>query len=766
MNLTDQEKEQIKAMIDRGEKLPAKYKSLLFADAPEVELVWQGKTSEITGVVLPFQSIEQIDEPRKKDGEQVADLFAVDSATGRQSGGWTNKLIWGDNKLVLSSLKNGPLRRQIEEAGGLKLIYIDPPFDVGADFSVNLEVGDGEILTKEPSVIEELAYRDTWGRGTDSYLTMLYERLNLMRDLLALDGSIYIHLAYQVGHSTKVVLDEVFGAGNFRNEIIAKRPITKNLQQQFDTIQALNWAHDNIFWYSRSADHRFKLQLVPYESSKPDGYWHHFWSNADRPTMRYPLLGVTPSKGQWKWAKERAERAVENYKVYLREGKALSLIDYWRRTGEKLEFIRLGESRKVENWFPPSDERIADTLWLDVHAYENEKEYATQKHEELLDRIISFASNEGDLVADFFCGSGTTLAVAEKLGRKWIGCDLGRFAIHTTRKRLIGVQRELKAAGKSYRSFEILNLGKYERQYFVGIDPTLPDAERRAQTRQREEHYLTLILTAYQAQRLFQMPPFHGKKGPALVVVGPVDAPVTQTQVRELVQECQRREISKVDVLGFEFEMGLKPYVADEARQKGVGISLKYIPKDVFDKRAVERGQVKFYDVAYVELKPVVDKLKAHVELTDFGVFYRQDDLELLGETLKPGGGKVTVENGQVVKISKDKNGVVSREVLTKKWTDWIDYWAVDFDFGRRPEVVRVQGPPAGRQGENGVETEMRTGNFIFENEWQSFRTRKDRKLELSSAPHEYEKKGRYKIAVKVIDIFGNDTTKVVEVKI
>ncbi len=164
MDLTSGEKAELKALIDAGRPLPAKYRLLLFADAPETELIWKGKSAEVTSAVLPFQSIEQIDEPRAKAGEYQS-LFPVDDASGRQSGGWTNKLIWGDNKLVLSSLKNGPLRREIDKAGGLKLIYIDPPFDVGADFSVEIEVGDGETLTKEPSVIEELAYRDTWGGG-------------------------------------------------------------------------------------------------------------------------------------------------------------------------------------------------------------------------------------------------------------------------------------------------------------------------------------------------------------------------------------------------------------------------------------------------------------------------------------------------------------------------------------------------------------------------------------------------------------------------
>jgi len=384
--------------------------------------------------------------------------------------------------------------------------------------------------------------------------------------------------------------------------------------------------------------------------------------------------------------------------------------------------------------------------------------YPTQKTDELLGRIVGAASKDGDLVADFFCGSGTTMAVAEKLGRKWIGCDLGRFAIHTSRKRLIGVQRELKAAGKPYRAFEILNLGKYERQYFIGVDPSLPEEQKRVLTLQKEEHYLTLMLTAYKAERVLQMPPFHGKRAGTMIVVGPVDAPVTLSQVNEIVQACRKLRVPRVDVLGFEFEMGLVPHVMEEAKAKGVSLTLKYIPKDVFDKRAVDKGQVVFYDVAYVEVEPKVKGKAVTVTLKDFGVFYRQDDTDSVAEKLKPGGSKVTVENGQVVKVSKDKKGIVSREVLTRKWTDWIDYWAVDFNFESKKEVVRVT--------EAGEEREAWTGNYIFENEWQSYRTRKDRTLELTSASHEYPAKGKYKVCMKVIDIFGNDTTKVVEVRV
>jgi hypothetical protein len=169
-------------------------------------------------------------------------------------------------------------------------------------------------------------------------------------------------------------------------------------------------------------------------------------------------------------------------------------------------------------------------------------------------------------------------------------------------------------------------------------------------------------------------------------------------------------------------------------------------------------GQVQFYDVAYVEVLPKIEKLTVTVSLKDFGVFYRQENLETIGESLKPGRGKVTVQNGQVTKILKDKKGKITREVLTKKWTDWIDYWAVDFNFESKPEIIRVV--------ENGQEREILTGNYVFENEWQSFRTRRDRTLELTSARYDYPAKGKYKIAVKVIDIFGNDTTKVVEIKL
>ena len=443
-----------------------------------------------------------------------------------------------------------------------------------------------------------------------------------------------------------------------------------------------------------------------------------------------------------------------------------------------------------------------DNVWADIIQINSQAKedtsYPTQKPEALLERVIKASSNEGDIVADFFCGSGTTAAVAEKLGRKWITSDLGKFAVHTTRKRMIGVQRELKKDGKPYRAFEILNLGKYERQHYIGIDSShsfgmtnndvissearnlafdskiSPSArndkpsEGRNLTRQemqqrmieeKEAAFLDLILRAYRAEKTDGFTAFHGKKAGRLVAVGPVNMPVTRLFVEEIILECRKKQITKVDILAFEFEMGLFPNVLDEAKAKGIDISPKYIPADVFDKRAVEKNQVVFHDVSFIEVKPIIKKNSVAVELTDFSVFYSQDSITAAEASLKEKGSKIVVDKGQIVKVSKDKDGIISREVLTKHWTDWIDYWSVDFDFESKREIIRVQ------NADTGEWEEVWTGDYVFENEWQSFRTKKDRSIELKSVSQECQP-GRRKIAVKVVDIFGNDTMKIVEVRV
>jgi hypothetical protein len=275
----------------------------------------------------------------------------------------------------------------------------------------------------------------------------------------------------------------------------------------------------------------------------------------------------------------------------------------------------------------------------------------------------------------------------------------------------------------------------------------------------KERAFVELILKAYRAEKVEGFPAFHGKKAGRLVAVGPVNMPVTRLFVEEIILECRKKHITRVDILGFEFEMGLFPNVLDEARAKGIDIAPKYIPAEVFDKRAVERNQVVFHDVAAIEVKPHVTKRGVAVELTDFSVFYSQDSIANVEATLRNKGTQIVVERGQIVKVSKDKDGIVTRETLTQRWTDWIDYWAVDFNYESKREIIRV------RNEDSGEWEERWTGEYVFENEWQSFRTKKDRSLELTSVVHECPP-GRYKVAVKVVDIFGNDTMTIVEVRV
>ena len=723
MKLSEHEIRDITKYLEAGKSLPEKYRFLLFEDKKEVELVWNGKTGDVTNVVLPFQVIEQVDEPRSEEKRNMqTDMF--DTATGRQVKGWNNKLIWGDNKLILSSLKNGPLREEIEAQGGIKLIYIDPPFDVGADFSMDIEIGD-ETLTKKPSVIEELAYRDTWGKGADSFISMIYERLVLMRDLLADDGSIYIHCDWRVNSYIRLVLDEIFGKDNFKNEISWKRghTVKNTLSGQFPR------SNDSILFYSKSNNNIFNALYGEYSAGTLSNY------NKDdgdgRGLYRLQSLRTYSEESVSKFRKDGRIYEAKSGKIWMKQ----YLDD---RPGPKI-----------------------DSFWGDISSIEIKRQeqlgYPTQKPEELLERIIRSSSNEGDIVADFFVGSGTTTAVSERLGRKWVASDLGKFSVHTTRKRLINVQRQLKKDEKNWRAFEILNLGKYERAHYIGVNTNLREAQQQKQLEQKENKFLELILHAYKADKVEQFKTFQGKKAGRLVAVGPINLPVTRLFIEEIILECRQKRITKVDILGFEFEMGLFPNIQEEAKSKGIDLAMKYIPRDVFDKRAIEKNQVAFHDVSYIEVKAHFKKGAIAIELIDFSVFYSQD--ANASESLGKKKSKVIIDKGQVVKVSNDKDGISKREILTKEWTDWIDYWSVDFDFESKQEIMRV------KNEDTGEVSEAWSGEYVFENEWQSFRTKRDRTIELTSSYMECLA-GRRKVAVKVVDIFGNDTMKIVEVTV
>jgi len=589
---------------------------------------------------LPFQVIETVNESRatreaKKGGVQGSLFDVYDGKEGDTfEEGWRNKLIWGDNLLVMGSL----LRKF---AGKIDLIYIDPPFATGADFSFKAMIGDGDLeVDKEQSILEEKAYRDTWGRGTDSFIAMIYDRLVLMRELLADDGSVFVHCDWRMSSYLRLILDQIFDSSNFKNEIYwyyyNKMPDTRK--------GVFPRATDTIIWYAKDK-----------------------------------------SKSTFNPLEEKRDEPVKQLKRVKVDGRMVNAKD---DKGNLIYQVR--------------DARVVDNVWrLSMLQPADKKEnlgYATQKPESLIQRIIKASSNEVGLVADFFCGSGTTLAVAEKLGRRWIGCDLGRWGIHVTRKRLLGIE--------DCKPFEILNLGKYERQYWQGI--TFVGKKDKPVTERALFEYLAFILKLYGAQPVAGMAHLHGKKGKAMVHIGAVDAPVTIGEIDAAVEECVNLKQKELHVLGWEWEMGLRNLAAQEAKKKGVKLLLLWIPREVMEHQAADKGDVRFFELAYLEAKiGKPKKLTAQVALEDFVI----PNADLIPDDVRS-------------KISK--------------WSDYIDYWAVDWDFR----------------------------NDTFIQGWVTYRTRKDRTLSLKSDPHTYEKRGKWRILVKVIDIFGNDTSQVFEVEV
>ena len=492
-------------------------------DITKTELVWPGKYNEngtlkaVPRVSLPFQVVETVNESRAtREAQQTKGISLFNVYQGNEGDtfeeGWKNKLIWGDNLLVMNSLLE-------KFAGKIDLIYIDPPFATGADYSFKTEVGESSDNkhTKEPSIIEQLAYRDTWRFGIRSYLDMMQKRIILMRELLNDTGSIYVHLDATVGHYVKVLMDEIFGLESFQREIIWRigwisgyKSVAKNWIRNHDTI---------LFYVKTPSKFTFNKEYTPYS----DNY------------------------------KRRGDDSIS--------AKGYPIEDVWNANSHELSL---------------KGEHSLDSI--QIKSFSQEKTgYQTQKNESVLRRIIKGSSNPNDLVADFFCGSGTTLAVSEKLGRRWIGCDLGRWGIHTTRKRLLDMEHS--------KPFELLNLGKYERQHWQ-VTVFNKQAE------QRLYEYYTFILQLYGASPISGLNTLHGKKGRALIHIGAVDAPVTIDEIERSIQEIIVYQQSDLHILGWEWEMGLSgsnrskgSLIHNVARQKGVNLSLFQIPREVMEQR-------------------------------------------------------------------------------------------------------------------------------------------------------------------------------------
>lgn len=655
-------------------------------DVTKTELVWPGKYNEngtlkeVPRVSLPFQVIETVNESRAaREAQKTQTLSLFDTYQGQEGDtfedGWRNKLVWGDNLLVMGSLLE-------KFAGKLDLVYIDPPFATGADFSFMAQVGESdESVFKEQSAVEEKAYRDTWGSGISSYLAMMMPRLCLLRELLSSEGSVFVHCDTRVNSAMRLLMDEIFGSENFHNEIRWVRSLPHNDPNQFGR------SSDAILYYSKSQARTFDAQYLP---QKEESVTAHYRKDATGRVYRLASLLAPGGRGpeyeykgyvrNWRFTRVKMENLEAEGRVFVKDGQMPSRIYY------------LDESKGSQ----------VQDVWADISPLNpmagERLDYATQKPEALIERLLVSSSSQSDLVADVFCGSGTTLAVAERLGRRWIGCDLGRWAIHVTRKRMLGIE--------SCKPFEVLNLGRYERQYWQGV--TFGETKDKPLTERALYDYLAFILKLYGAQPVAGMAQLHGKKGKALVHIGAVDAPVTISEIDAAVDECAKLKQSELHVLGWEWEMGLYDLMVEAAKKKGVKLLLLIIPREVMEQEAAANGDVRFFELAYLEAEIKQPRsLAVQVALKDFVI----PNTELIPEEVR---SKV------------------------KKWSDFIDYWSVDWDFQ----------------------------NDTFMQGWVAYRTRKERKLPLTCDPHTYKKPGKYRILVKVIDIFGNDTSQAFDVEV
>jgi DNA modification methylase len=676
-------------------------------DITRTELVWPGKYNEdgtrkeVPRVSLPFQVIETVNESRatreaKKGGTQTT-LF--DIWEGKEGDtfedGWKNKLIWGDNLLVMGSLLE-------KFAGKIDLIYIDPPFATGADFTFFSRVGDGKFeVEKEQSIIEEKAYRDTWGHGLMSYLQMMYDRLILMRELLTERGSIYVHSGPNVSACIRLMMWNVFG-DELNGSIMWQRTSAHGDSKWWGVI------NDDILFHTKSTDYIWNPIKRPFT----DDYIASHYGNVEETTERRFSASSLTAAGTRRGETGKPWRGFDPNTIGRHWGKLPSELDKLDKQGRIYWPKKDGGWPREKLYLDEREGRAVANIWNDIPPVNSQAKedtgYDTQKPESLLERIIKASLNEGDLIADFFCGSGSTLAVAEKLGRRWIGCDLGRWAIHVTRKRMLGID--------GCKPFEVLNLGRYERQYWQGM--TFGDEKAKSYTERALYEYLAFILKLYGAQPLPGLMHLHGKNGKALVHIGAVDAPVTIGEIDAAVDECAQLKQGELHVLGWEWKMGLYDLMVDEAKKKGVKLLLLQIPREVMEQQAVNKGDVRFFELAYLEVevkrpspqpssRGKGSDLTVRVALKDFVI----PNTELIPEEVR---SKVT------------------------KWSDYIDYWAVDWDFQ----------------------------NDTFMQGWVAYRTRKERKLPLVTDPHIYEKPDKYRILVKVIDIFGNDTTQAFDVEV
>ena len=594
-----------------------------------------------------------------------------------------NRLIYGDNLLAMQALLAGDPETGLPSMRGkIDLIYIDPPFDSKADYRTKIHLPSVDIEQK-PSVIEQFAYSDTWKDGTKSYLEMIVPRLVLMREFLSNKGSIYVHLDWHVVHYVKLVMDDLFGRDNFRNEIQCKR-IRKNVQE-YETTKRLNVALDTILFYSKTEEHRV---FQPRTDVSLGERWHAFDAPGIRTGMDYEIFGVTPPRGRhWMWGKDRAFKAIEN------------------------GLLRRNQRTNKPEYKVVSENPIVTSLWDDIPAYSFNFGFNTEKSEKLLARIFEASSTENSIVADFFSGSGTLGAVAEKLGRNWIMCDLGKPAIMISRKRLID---------QDSKPFLYQSIGDYQKEQF-----------ERSQFR-RIGDLAHVVINLYGA---LPFPMQEGtptnlgyiKQSKTLVFV---DSPTKITGYATLKKAQELRVSfmggwSKIVVLGWNFETDIGKII-DGINDDNLEVLV--IPPDLLEKlkhkadyeKLIKEGTVRFSSLQYLTVKPVIKKA------TD-------DDKE-----------ELTVELENYVLLSPDAFPLDKSDkdklekIIEEDPLSLIEYWSIDPEY----------------DGE------------MFRSKWQDYRENHEDSLKVNRKTKLLVPKvsGKRKVCVKAVDVFGFESVTVKEV--
>jgi len=654
---------------------------------------------------LEFQPAEVVF-PNKAAGD--TELLIPRTPEGEVDDRTLNRLIWGDNLLTMQAL----LAQGFE--GKLDLVYIDPPFLTSEDYKFQLDLPGYGGVTKTPSLLERLAYRDTWDEGIDSYLDMLYPRLQLIRRLLTDRGTLYVHIGPNITHYVRALLDEVFSKDRFVNEIIWKRTFAHG------GVKGCGPVHDSILVYSKGPDYLWNPQYVEYTQDYLDAFFTH---KDDKGRYRLTILtgpGVTNGPSGLSWRGVNPASSGRHWAVpgFLR--RTMQDIDSSDTLGALDRLDEMGRIHwpKKEGGIPSLKQYVKDMpgapiqdVWTDIPPVASQSRerlgYPTQKPEALLERIISASSASDSIVADFFVGSGTTVAVADRLKRRWIASDFSKVAIQVARARLV----EQEAS-----PFVLENIGNYQRELIYREGGNIALMQR-------------IVLRLYGAQPH----PTHAdlgileqKGGNVLVYVGYPDRPLTAKKTAELVKTARTLDGDGYDrlvLLAWDYEYNYDEQI--EIRRKGFGVHVdaRLIPPSIYEylRKAKDEEDLieKFSSKIRFGSKPYL-KL-GHSKVTKRG----ERDYNI----------SIGIEHYVLSEIPvEDEKDRTELQAISKgdQFAVLIDYWAVDWDYDGR----------------------------TFRSRWQDYRmSGSDRRIVTTHANTSVEGGRRYDIAVRVVDVFGNDAT-------